>query len=183
MPSLTPGSILSRRRAVRLGSAGLVMAVAGGQRSAAARDQTSLEANKAIARRVFEDGFNDRNAAALEELYAPDVVDHGTWARQMPGPAGMPITSDEFQALFPDMIVHVESTIAEDDLVATRVAWRGTHPPAGTHHLGRTMHIFRIDTGRIVAQWCTGWDWLTPYIRRSAPRPGNPLAVSSSDWE
>lgn len=177
MSTLATISTVSRRRAVRLGSAGLAMALAaGGQRAAAARDQTSLEANKAIARRVFEEGFNQRNVAALEELYAPDVVDYGTWARQMPGPAGMPITSDEFQAMFPDVIVTVEGAIAEDDLVATRVTWRGTHPPAGTHLVGRTMHVFHIDNGRIVAQWSAGWDWLMPYTRKSAPRPTNPLA-------
>ena len=84
-------------------------------------DQTSLEANKAIARQVFEVAINNRNRAALKELYARDVVDYGTWARQMSGPAGMPITAGEFQAMFPDVTVFVETTIAEVDLVATRV--------------------------------------------------------------
>ena len=181
MSSLAHVPALSRRRAVRLGSAGLAVTLAaGGQRSITARAETSLEANKAIARRLFEEGFNRRNQAALEELYAPDIVDYGAWARQMPGPAGMPITSDEFQALFPDLFATVDGAIAEEHLVAARVTWRGTHPPAGTHVVGRTMHVFHIEGGQIVAQWSAGWDWLTPYLQRSSP-PGNPLGISSPD--
>ena len=177
MPSLANVPTLNRRTAVRLGSAGLAAAVsAGGQRSAAALEHTALEANKAIARRVFDDVFNERNVAALEELYAPDVVDRGAWARHMPGPAGMPVTLDRFHALFPDVTVTVDVAIAEDDLVATRETWRGTHPPAGTHVVGRTMHIFRIANEQIVEQWSTGWEWLAHLDYRSESRPANPLA-------
>ena len=182
MASLAHVPTLSRRRAVRFGSAGLVATLAaGGHHSVTARDQTSLEANKAIARRVFEDGFNRRNHAALKEVYAPDVVDYGTWARQMPGPAGMPMTSEEFHAVLPEVRATIENTIAEDDLVAARVTWRGTHPPAVTHVVGRTMHVFQIERGQIVAQWSAGWEWLAPYRQRSSPPPSNPLAVSAPD--
>ena len=148
-------------RAVRLGSAGLAATlVLGGSRSVAAADQPSLEANKAVARRVFEEGFNHRNLAVLQAAYAPDFVDYGSWARQMPGPAGMPITSDAFHTLFPDVFATVEDAIAEENLVAARVTWHGTHPPAGTHVVGRTMHLLQMVNGQIVAQWSTGWDWL-----------------------
>ena len=181
MSSLAQVPTLSRRRAVHLGGASLAaILVAGGHQAVTARDQTSLEANKAIARRLFEEGFNHRNQAALEEVYAPDVVDYGAWARQMPGPAGMPISSDEFQALFPDLFVTVDGTIAEGDLVAARVTWRSTHRRPGTHMVGRTMHVFQIESGQIVAQWSVGWDWLAPYRKQSSP-PGNPLAPSSPD--
>ena len=178
MSSLIHAPTLSRRRAVRLGSAGLAATLAaGGQRSVAARAETSLEANKAIARRVFEEGFNRRNQAALDEAYAPDYVDYGTWARKMPGPAGMPITTDEFHDLFPDLFVTVDGMIAEEDLVAAQVTWRGTHPPAGTHVVGRTMHLFRIANEQIVEQWSTGWEWLARRGDRPEPRPRNPLTV------
>ena len=182
MASLAQVPTLSRRRAVHFGSAGVALVLAaGGQRSALAGDQSTLEANKAIARRVFEEGFNRRNLAALEELYAPEFVDRGAWARQMPGPAGMPITTDEFHDLFPDLVATVDGAIAEDDLVATRVTWRGTHPPAGVHMVGRTMHVFHLESGQIVAQWSVGWDWLAPYSCQSAPpwnSPHNPLEAS-----
>jgi ketosteroid isomerase-like protein len=178
MLSLAQVPTLSRRRAVRLGSASLAATLElRGNRSIAAADQPSLEANKDIARRVFEEGFNHRNQAVLQEVYAPDFVDYGTWARQMPGPAGMPITGDEFHALFPDVIATVDGAIAEGNLVAARVTWRGTHPPAGTHLVGQTMHLLQVENGQIVAQWSAGWEWLAPYLQR-LPSPDNPLTVS-----
>ena len=182
MPPLPHVPTLSRRRAVRLGGAGLAATIAtGGRRSAKARDQRGLEANKAIVRRVFEEGFNRGSRAALEEVYAPDVVDDGAWARRTPGPAGLPITSDEFQALFPDLVVTVDGAIAEGDLVAARVTWWGAHPPAGVHAVGRTMHVFHIESGRIVAQWSAGWDWLAPYSPSRLSPPANPPVVSLPD--
>jgi len=155
------------------------MLAAAGQHSGAAYDQTKLDANKAIARRVFEDGFNHRNLTALRELYNPNAVDDGAWTQQKPGPAGMPLTSDEFRDTFPEVLATVDGTIAEDDLVTARVTWHGAHPSAGPYLAGRTMHVFQIDNGLIVAQWSAGWDWLTPYTCKTAAQRANPLVVAS----
>lgn len=172
---------LSRRHAVRLGSVGFAATLAAdGRHSATAHVQPRLEANKAIARRVFEEGFNQRSQAAFSEVYAPDCVDYGAPTRRMPGPAGMPITREEFQTLFPDLVASVDGAIAEAHLVAASVTWRGTLPPVAVHVAGRTMHIFHIESDQIVGQWSAGWDWLAPNLRRPAP-PGNPLVVSSPD--
>ena len=177
MPSSRPASLLNRRTAVRLGSGSLVAALAlRERRSAEAHSLTTLEANKVLVRRVFEEAINGGNIAVLTELYAPEHVDRGALARHMPGPAGMPLTVDEFRAVFPDVFVTVEGTIAEDDLVATRATWRGAHPPAGTHVMGRTMHIFSIANEQIVEQWSTGWEWVAQLGYRSEPEPANPLA-------
>src|SRR5215204_5458533 len=177
MPAPTSTPALNRRTAVRLGSCGLAGAFAlRGIRSTAAQQPQTLEANKALARRVFEEAVNGRNGAIIAELYDPAFVDRGTWARQMPGPAGMPQSIDQFHTEFPDVTVTVDVTLAEDDLVATVVTWRGTHPPAGTHLVGRTMHVFRLANELIIEEWSTGWDWLTQRGDHSIPRPRNPLA-------
>jgi predicted SnoaL-like aldol condensation-catalyzing enzyme len=179
MASLITTSNLTRRHAVRLGGASLAMAIAAREHSAAAanHDQVTLEANKAIARRVLEEAFNSRNGAVIAELYASDYVDRGGAVRQMPGPAGLPLTLDDFQTLVPDVTVSVDAIIAEGDLVSTHATWYGTHPPAGTHVVGRTMHIFRLASGQIVEQWSVGWDWIAARNGRPASRPGNPLIV------
>ncbi len=178
MASLASAPTLNRRRAVRLGTGGLAAALAlRGMRPAEALDRTVLEANKALVRRVFEEAVNGGNVAVLADLYAPDHVDRGAWARQMPRPAGMPLTLDEFRADFPDVHVALEGAIAEGDLVAARATWYGTHPPAGRHAAGRTMHFFRLSNERIVEQWSTGWEWLAQPGPRPAPRPRNPLAA------
>ncbi len=177
MVSPTSAPTLNRRTAVRLGSGGLAAAlIAREMRSAGAQPRSTLEANKALAHRVFAEAVNGGNAAAIGELYAPDFVDRGAWARQMPGPAGLPLIVDEFHALYPDVYVTVEDAIAEGDFVATRETWRGVHPQAGTHVVGRTMHVFRIVNGQIVEEWSAGWEWLAERGGSSAPRPRNPLA-------
>ena len=161
MPSLVPASIVNRRTAVRLAGGGLAVALtAGGWRSSQAEENPTLEANKTLVRRLFAEGFDGGNPAVIAALYGGDDVDRGSWARKMPGPAGLPLTIEEFRALFPDITVTVDAAIAEGDLVATRETWRGTHPPAGTHVVGRTMHVFRITNGQIVEQWSVGWDWI-----------------------
>jgi predicted ester cyclase len=88
----------------------------------------------------------------------------------------MPLPIDQFHAGFPDVYAAVEGVIAEGDLVATRVTWRGTHPPAGTHVVGRTMHLFRITNGQISEEWSAGWEWLAQCGYRSVSQPTNPLA-------
>jgi ketosteroid isomerase-like protein len=161
MLSLTGAPLLNRRNAVRLGSGGLAAAtVASGWRSAEAHNLTVLEANKALVHRLFAEGVNGRNAAVIRELYAPEFVDRGTWARQMPGPGGMPLTIDQFDTELPNVTMTVDVTIAEEDMVAVVATWRSTHPPAGSHVTGRTMHLIRIADELIVEEWSSGWDWL-----------------------
>jgi predicted SnoaL-like aldol condensation-catalyzing enzyme len=126
-----------------------------------------LDANKTLVHRVFEEAVNGGDVTVIGEVYAPNSVDRGTWARHMPGPAGMPLTIDQFHAEFPDVTVTVDPAIAEEDLVATFATWRGAHPPAGTHVVGRTMHLFRISNGQIIEQWSAGWDWLAQLGYRS----------------
>ena len=176
MPLPTGALPLNRRNAIRLSSGGLAAAVvASGWRSAEVHSPTVLEANKALVHRVFAEGVNGGNLAVIRELYAPDFVDRGMWARQMPGPGGMPLPVDQFHADFPDVTVTVETIVAEDALVATVATWRGTHPPAGTHLVGRTMHLFRIANEQIVEEWSAGWDWLAQRGDHSVPRASNPF--------
>ena len=167
---------LNRRSAVRVGGGGLAAALATcGPRPTLAADSATLEGNKGIARRVLEEALNGRSAAALDELYATDFVNRGTWTRQLQGPAGLPMKLEEFQTEFPNVTVTVDALVAEGDLVAVRATWYDTHPPAGTHVVGRTMHHFRIVNGQISEQWSVGWDWLTKRDRVPTARPGNPL--------
>jgi predicted ester cyclase len=178
MTSHAQFSSLSRRRAMHLGSASVAFVLAAGhQRSTLSGDRAILDANTAIARRVFEDGFNRRNATALETLYAADFVDRDAWARQMPGPAGLPISLEAFHTQFPQVIATVENTIAEANLVAARVTWHDIHPPAGSHVVGRTMHVFQIEHDQIVAQWSVGWEWMPRDVSVSPP-VANPMETS-----
>ena len=169
--------LVSRRHALRLGSGSVAAAIgATAWRPAGAQDQPTLATNKALVQRVFTESIMAGNLAIRDELYAPDAVDRGTWARHMPGPAGMPVSLDVFHALVPEVTVTVDLLIAEGDLVATYVTWRAPHPPTGTFALGRTMHGFRVTQGQIVEEWSTGWEWLEQRAAAARARSTNPLA-------
>ena len=65
-----------------------------------------------------------------------------------------------YRAAFSDLEVVVEDQIAEDDKVAVRLAWRGSHQteyeddsPAGALIEWTDTAIFRVADGKIVEQW------------------------------
>jgi predicted SnoaL-like aldol condensation-catalyzing enzyme len=186
MPSLTNARTLNRRGAFRLGGAGLAVALTThGLHAAEAQARSTLEANKGLVHRIFAEAINGGNVAVVAELYGPALGDSVRATRYqpgsvratryLPGPAGLPLPVDEFTTEYPDVSATVEDIIAEGDLVATRVTWRGTHPPAGTHVVGRTMHLFRLANEQIVEEWSSGWEWLASADEAPEPDPANPL--------
>jgi ketosteroid isomerase-like protein len=72
--------------------------------------------NKAVIRRWIE-AFNERDLGVEAAVLAPDYVAHVPAA---PGPL-------EGLEAFPDIRLTVEEIFSEGDLVAARVAFRGTH--------------------------------------------------------
>src|SRR3989442_768647 len=98
----------------------------------------STEENKAVVRRVFEEGVVGGNLDAVSESIAPNYVNH-TFPGG-PGPDGFKQVIIMFKAAFPDMGLTIEDMIAEGDRVATRGTWTGTHqgdfmgvPATGKH--------------------------------------------------
>ena len=84
------------------------------------------EQNKALARRVFEDVWNQGDVDAIDELMSPDFVNHGS-------PPGIPSNREGFKQMvamytsaFPDIHFHIEDQIAEGD--TSRPAGQGTVP-------------------------------------------------------
>jgi predicted SnoaL-like aldol condensation-catalyzing enzyme len=166
----------TRRTAIRLGSGGLASALAlSGIGSTRAQEHSTLNANKALVHRVFEEIINGGNTAVIAELYAPVFSNPTRAVRHFPRLAGLPIPLDEFRSVLPNIVATIEDVIAEGDLVATRVTWRNYDPPAGTYIVGHTMHLSRIVNGQIVEEWSVGWEWLDHLIR-FLPRP-NPLLI------
>jgi len=98
------------------------------------QEQSTLEANKALMRRWFEEVWNKGRAEAIAEMFAADGVAHGLSdepAKTMKGPDDFRPFHGIFRGAFPDIEVVVEDTIAEGDLVAVRCTVRGRH--SGDH--------------------------------------------------
>jgi steroid delta-isomerase-like uncharacterized protein len=116
--------------------------------------------NVAVVRRYFEEVLGGGRLDRLNELVAPDYVDHTARPGRAPGAAGVRAVVELFHMAFPDLVVTVEDTIAEQDRVATRFTLRGTQrgpfaglPPTGRHVVITGIAISRVADGRITEQW------------------------------
>jgi steroid delta-isomerase-like uncharacterized protein len=119
----------------------------------------TLEENKAIVRRVFDEVINQANFATADELVTPDFVGYTAGvAGQLRGPAGLKQFVTMMRAAFPDLRLTIEDQLAEGDTVATRYTIDGTHRGplqgiAATHRevnwTGITIH--RLAAGKLAA--------------------------------
>ncbi len=87
----------------------------------------SIEENKLILRRFWEEIFNDRNLAAIDEIFAPNWVYHGAGGHEVHGPEELKKFLSMYFKAFPDFHADIEDLFAEGNNVASRAICRGTH--------------------------------------------------------
>jgi predicted ester cyclase len=118
---------------------------------------STTDVNKALVRRAI--GYNHGDTADPTEIFDPGFVAY------MPGHAPMDRVAFEqfvagFGLGFPGYPHEIQDQIAQDDMVASRVVWRGIHDGefAGVPATGRPIelegiNIFRVKEGLVVEQW------------------------------
>ena len=122
---------------------------------------------KATARRFLEEAFNSGNLAVVDELVAPEFVNHDA---ALPEPTtGIEATKASigaYREAFPDLRLTIEQQVAEGEYVTTRWSARGTHQgdlmgmaATGKQATVTGITIDRIVDGRFVESW-TNWDTL-----------------------
>jgi steroid delta-isomerase-like uncharacterized protein len=114
----------------------------------------------AVVRRYFEEVLGAGRVDLLNELVAPDYVDHTGRSGRAPGAAGIREMVSLFHTAFPDLVITVEDTITQHDRVATRFTIAGTQTgpfagvaPTGKRVLITGIAISRVANGRITEQW------------------------------
>jgi steroid delta-isomerase-like uncharacterized protein len=119
----------------------------------------SIESNKAVIRRGFEEGINQGNLNVFDELVAPSYVNH-TFPAPVTGPDAMKGAVQAFKTGFPDMRITLEDVLAEGDRVATRGYFTGTHngefngiPATGKSIKVNYCDIWRLENGKPVENW------------------------------
>src|SRR3712207_5560192 len=124
------------------------------------RKSIMSEENKSIAERFNEDVWGRGDEAALEELLAPDFVDHDPLPGQSPDREGRRQILAAFRSAFPDLHVTAEDVVAEGDKVVSRWTARGTHQgelmgiaPTGNRVTIKVIDVMRIAEGRIAERW------------------------------
>ena len=140
----------------------------------------SAEENKAVARRWFEDLFNQGNLEVADEIIASDHVYHDPTLPDIPpGPEGQKQVVNLYRSAFTNAHISVEDQIAEGDRVATRWTGSGTHQgeligvaPTGNQVTITGISINRISGGKIEESW-TNYDALGMMQQiGAAPEPG-----------
>jgi steroid delta-isomerase-like uncharacterized protein len=121
----------------------------------------SLEPNKELVRRLYEEAFNEGDLDLVDELVAPDVVTHNPIILDAPtGPDSIRGGLEMIRKAFPDFHVEVEDLIAEGDRVAALLTMSGTNE--GDYRRGgatgkcgtmRAFFIWRIADGKLAESW------------------------------
>ena len=119
-----------------------------------------VERNKALIRAHYEATVNRFDPAAINEQVADNFFDHAAGTRL--GPEGVKQHIQALKTVFPDLHVTIEDLIAEDDRVAVRACWQGTHsaefrsvPPSRKLVEFTGMVFWRIADGRIRERWAS----------------------------
>ena len=121
----------------------------------------SVEDNKALTRRFYDEVINQGNLDLIDELVAEDFVENEVYP-------GLPTTGPEapkaalgmFLTAFPDIKFTPDEMIAERDKVVTRGTVSGTHqgefmgiPPTNKNFAVQFMDIVEIDDGKATEHW------------------------------
>jgi len=124
----------------------------------------SSEDNKAIMRRMLEEVIVGGNLDLMDELVAPDFINHNVVGTGESGSSvGIEAFSQEIKALrkaFPDLQLPVVHLLADGDKVIAHLRGQGTHlgqfgPIAATGKRVEvaSMTIVRIVNGKFSERW------------------------------
>lgn len=114
----------------------------------------------ALSARDLEDVWSKGDAALLEALYAPGLVDHNPTPGLPAGRDGLKHFLTALHAAFTDVAFTADVVVASGDLVARRWTMRGVHrgtffgiPPSGRPVAMTGIDILRAADGRFHEIW------------------------------
>jgi predicted ester cyclase len=112
--------------------------------------------HKAIARRFFEEVWNQQKLDVVDEIFALNVILNGTSVSR----EAIKQLVTARRAAFPDIHVTVDDQVAEGDKVSTRRTWQATHqgPYRGLAATDKRVRwtqisIVRFAESRVVEDW------------------------------
>ena len=115
--------------------------------------QTKLE-------RIPLEVFNQGNFGLIDELIAPDFVEHYAQPGVPPTREGFKQFAMAYRSAFPDLRYTVEDTIDAGDKIVQRLTASGTMkgdflgiPASGTRATWTEIHIGRVADGQLVEHW------------------------------
>jgi len=141
----------------------------------------SLEQNKAVVRRVYDELINQENNAVLDESFAADVIVHDPFMGTVTGSEAYRGLLNMFDTAFPHHRVAIDTMTAEGDLVSVLHTHTATHngPFMGMPATGKTVvvpgiELFRVRDGKIVEFWRKDDDVSLLMQLGAIPTPASP---------
>ena len=122
---------------------------------------------KKASRRIFEEVWNGKDIATIEELMAVDYVHHDPQSPQFSGGReGYKQLVEYYLKAFPDSHFTIDQEIQEGNTAVTRWTVRGTHrgdlptmPATGKTFSVTGITVARLQDGKFVESW-NNWDAL-----------------------
>jgi predicted ester cyclase len=120
----------------------------------------SREANIAATKKWGSEVASNGNYDALDEILAPDFVDHDPAPDQDPGVEGLKGFFRMMRSAFPDLKAEAIELVADNDKVAMSYTLSGTQngkfmgvDPTGKSFKVTALQLARFEDGRCVERW------------------------------
>jgi steroid delta-isomerase-like uncharacterized protein len=118
------------------------------------------EADKALVRRLVEEGQSRGNMEVVDELLAEDFADHSAFPGVPPDREGARQLFSALHAAFEDFHAVIHRQVAEGGKVATHKTFHGVQrdefmgvPPTGRRVAFDVIDILYVENGRITDHW------------------------------
>jgi predicted ester cyclase len=116
---------------------------------------------EAIVRRLIEEGFNEGNLDAADELISGGMVEHQNFGpHHAPGAEGVKAVIASLRRAFSDFHLAIDDLTVDGDTVWLRMTGTGTndgsfmgHPPTGRAMRTDVFDALRVQNDRIVEHW------------------------------
>ena len=116
--------------------------------------------NKALVQRIYDEVFSAGKIEVIDELVAPDVIEHEEMPGLSPDREGVKQFVRMLREAFPDLRFAPQDVIAAGDRVVARIRITGTHRGefagiAATNHSVdvEAIDIMRVQGGKLVEHW------------------------------
>ena len=121
----------------------------------------TTEQNKAIVTRVNKEFIEGGNIETVNELFAPDFINHTAPPGSPKGPEGVIYFFNQLlKPAFPDLKVEIHDQVAEVDKVTTRKTFHATHkaeffgmPATNKKVIMEVIDIIQLRDGKFIAHW------------------------------
>jgi len=113
----------------------------------------SIEQNKAIVARIWQEIFNQGNLDLIDKLYDINYVYHGPGGQELKGLEGLRQYKKQLRTVMPDVHFTLDALIAEEDKVVARWTMKSTYKPKKMPVTSTGIIISRIVNGKCVEDW------------------------------